>query len=256
MRTKVVRSIANSISASLKAEAELLTAEDELNEAYAAVAKDSITIPQILVSPARSAQGTHLTDSQLILLKGREMARDIIEQAIELNTGVEGSEADLLSHEANFILDSTESQMIFQAREIVHDIIETALEINDARTSMGIERVLDLKDPKVFHEVIDLREDVQEQVIEKAKDLVHDAVSKAVNMAAGVQTGAAVAVPRERKSSKGSRRALSSIESQMTMFKAQEIVNFVVGEAIRMNLRKIQSELVMQSNMKQKTEVL
>lgn len=234
----------------LKAEAELQSAEDELHEAYAAVVEDTLTIPQILVSPARSAQGTIMTESQLILLKGKEMARDIIEQAIELNTGVEGSEVDLPSQDAKYVLDSTESQILLQAREIVHDIIETALEINNATTSIDIE---DLKESSAIFEAIDSREDLRKQVMEKAQDLVHDAVSKAVNVTADIQAGTTVAT-RERRSSKGSRSELNSIESQMTMFKAQEIVNFVVGEAIRMNLRKIQSEL-MQSNMKQNVEV-
>ncbi len=234
-----------------KAEAELLSAEDELDEAYTVVDNDSSTIPQIFVSPARSGLST--TESQLILLKAQEYAKDIIGRAIDINSGLHFP--DIEFEDAEEILDSTESQILLQAREIVHDIIETALEINTALCLVDTGGVLELAEARGLFDAGDLEmgpDSLQSQAFEKAKELVHDAVARAVEINASVSSMQADST--ERRSSRGEGGGLKTIESQMTMFKAQEIVNRVIGHAIRMNIGKIQSEYI-QATIKQKTEV-
>ena len=211
----------------------MMSTEEELNEAYAVVNKDSITVPQILVSPAVIT----MTNSQLILFKAQEYAKDIIEKAIEINTGF--TSLDIHGYDVGVLLDSTESQIIFQAKEVVQDIIETALEINSALGSVEAEKVLEIANAEGLFETIshDGVESLQVQALEKARELVHNAVTRAVEII-NIQTASCC------EHSRGRGTGLKSIESQMTMFKAQEIVNRVIRQAMGMNIGNFRSEIL------------
>lgn len=214
-------------------------AVDEDDSTNSDVVKDTVTIPTIFVSPCNSEQKLAKQESQVILLRAKEIANEIIGHAMLDRSADTTDTDDATMGSSGGELDPGESLVNTQAREMVHSIIEEALELNkESRDSAELLATVDLKDIK---ELFGPEEEeggrqltpVQTQILTRAKSMVHAAMVRSLE--------SNLDRIRSMDGDPSQKTKLKAWESDLMVFKAQAIVGSVIQRAVELNMRRIEA---------------
>lgn len=203
-----------------------------------------MSVPAIFVSPCNSQSSVVATQSQVILLKAQEIAKEIIAKAIELHRqGLEVTE----SYESEFDpgFSASESQFLFETKDLVQDVIERALELNQADALTKRDALEDSDAIMAVFEAVDPEKGlsaVQSQMFFRAKEMVHDAVARAIVINAGIK--AMNACYNTQSTNATSDSDFRRHESDLLMGRVEEIVDKVVRKAIKLNLDAMEAKSV------------
>lgn len=181
------------------------------------------------------------TQSQMILLKSQDIAKEIIAKAIDLHCRVLDV-ADSCDSEFGPGLSASESQFLFESKDLVQEVIERALELNQAEALSKNNTTDESEAVMAIFEAVDPTRGlsaVQSQIFFRAKEMVHDAVSRAIMINTGVN---AMNACLNTQSTATTASGFKESDPEVVMARVEDIVDKVIRKAIKMNLESMEAK--------------
>lgn len=183
------------------------------------------------------------TQSQLILLKSQEIARDIIAKAVELHRLGLGV-TDSYESDVDIGLSATESQFLFETSHLVQEVIERALELNQADGLAKQDTVDDSEAVMAVFEAVDPMKGlspVESHIFFRAKEMVHDSVARAIVINTGIKAMNAC-LNTQSTATATTDSEFRRNQSDLVMDRVEDIVYKVIRKAIKMNLEAMEEK--------------